>query len=214
MIAFQNALGTVLSTNFKGNTFTRGEANTVNSSLAGEALVKIIVTVVLAALLIVAYIAIRFRKVGGVSAAIASLIALVHDIIIAFFACAIFGLDIDANFFAVALTLFGYSINATIVIFDRIRENKKYYSGLTIRECANRSINETLARSIMTSISTFASIVAIVVIAELFGVTSLRSFAIPMGIGVIAGCFSSIFVAGPLWIKWKEFKASKKSKNS
>ena len=212
MVDVQTAIIHVLENNFKDNTFKLNGANTVNPSLAGSFFVKALVAVALAAIFVIVYIGIRFRKIGGVSAGIAALIALVHDVIIAFFACVVFGLEIDTNFFAVVLTLFGYSLNATIVIFDRVRENKKFYPLLTVREQVNKSINETLARSIMTSLTTFASITAIVVVAEIFGVTMLRSFAIPMAVGVISGCYSSVFLSGPFWVAWCELRPEKKKK--
>ncbi|MBO5912703.1 MAG: SecD/SecF family protein translocase subunit [Clostridia bacterium] len=214
MVDINNAIGFLLEKNFADNKFKSLDANTVNPTLAGAFLGKSLFAVGFAALLIVAYIGIRFRKVGGVSAAVAAFIALLHDCIIAFFACVIFGLDIDTNFFAVVLTLLGYSLNATIVIFDRVRENKKFYPDLTVGEQVNKSIKETFARSIFTSLTTIASILSIVVVGEFFGVTALRTFAIPMCVGVIAGCFSSICIAGPLWVKWKNYLANRPKKDN
>lgn len=209
MVGIQTAMTYILQTNFKDNNFKSLDGNTVNPTLAGAFLVKSLFALVLAGALIVLYIGIRFRKIGGISAAVCAFAALFHDVIIAFFACVIFGLEIDTNFFAVALTLFGYSLNATIVIFDRVRENRKFYPSLPVREQVNKSIRETMARSIFTSLTTFAAIISIVIVAEFFGVTALRTFAIPMAVGVIAGCVSSVFLAGPLWVKWSEYKASK-----
>ena len=212
MVDIQNALTHVLKTSFKDNSFELSLSNTVNPSLAGSFFIKALVAVALAAIFVIIYISIRFRKIGGVSAGVSALVALIHDVIIAFFACVVFGLEIDTNFFAVVLTLFGYSLNDTIVIFDRVRENKKYYPSFTVREQVNKSVNETLARSIMTSLTTFAAITAIVVVSEGFGMTSLRSFAIPMAIGVISGCYSSVFLSGPIWVIWCEHRPEKKKK--
>ena len=216
MVDIQTALSHVLNKNFKDNNFKSLDGNTVNPTLAGAFLGKSLFAVIFAGLLVVVYIGIRFRKIGGVSAGLSAFVALVHDVIIAFFACTICGLEIDTNFFAVALTLFGYSLNATIVIFDRIRENRKMLPGLTVREQVNKSISETFMRSLITSLATFLAIVCVVVVAEFFGVTALRSFAIPMSVGVVAGCFSSVFIAGPVWVKWMEYaeKRAPKSKKS
>lgn len=211
MVGVQSAVGYLLQKNFKDNGFKALESNTVNPTLAGAFLVKSLVAVLLAGVLVVVYIALRFRKIGGFSAGVCAFVALIHDIIISFFACAICGLDIDTNFFAVALTLLGYSLNATIVIFDRVRENKKFFPQLSIREQVDKSVNETFNRSLFTSLTTFLAIISIVVVAEFFGVTALRSFAIPMAVGVVAGCFSSMFVAGPLWVLWNEAKAKKET---
>lgn len=218
MVGIQSAVTYLLHKNFADNGFKSLENNTVNPTLAGSFLVKSLFAALLAALLVILYIGIRFRKIGGISAGVCAFAALIHDVIIAFFVCVVFRLDIDTNFFAVILTLFGYSLNATIVIFDRVRENKKFFPNLTVREQVNKSISETLARSIVTSLTTFAAIICIVIVAEFFGVTALRGFAIPMSVGVIAGCISSVFIAGPLWVKWTEFKAkrepAKKSANA
>ncbi len=205
----KTAITGILARDYKDNKFTESESNIVNPTLAGSFFVKAIFAVVLSAVLVIIYIGIRFRKIGGVSAGVSAFIALLHDVAIAFFASAIFGLAVDTNLCAVILTLFGYSLNATIVMFDRVRENQKLYPALTIREQVNKSINETVKRSIVTSVTTFISIATIAIVGEIFGVTALRSFAIPMAIGVVAGCFSSICLAGPIWVKWCE-KASKK----
>ncbi len=210
MVAVQTAVSYVLNKNFPDNSIKSLENNTVNPTLAGAFLVKSLFAVLLAALLIVIYIGIRFRQIGGITAGISAFAALLHDVIISFFVCVIFRLEIDTNFFAVVLTLFGYSLNATIVIFDRVRENRKLDPTASVRDQVNKSISETFARSIVTSLTTFAAIMSVVVVAEFFGVTALRTFAIPMAVGVIAGCVSSIFIAGPLWVKWMEYRASKK----
>lgn len=212
MINIQAAMTKVLSDGYPEGNIKLNEANTVNPTLAVSFLIKSLVAVIIAGVCVVIYIAIRFRKIGGISAGLFAFVALIHDVIIAFFIMAIFGLEIDTNFFAVILTLFGYSLNDTIVIFDRVRENRKYYPSLTVREGVNKSINETLARSIMTAVTTFIAITAVIVVAEAFGVTALRSFAIPMAVGVISGCYTSVFLSGPLWVFWKEYKGSKDPK--
>jgi|GEM_PF-10039 len=212
MVDIKNGINHVLATKFTDNGFKESESNTVNPTLAGSFFVKALVAMILAVLLVVIYIGIRFRKIGGISAGIASLIALIHDVIIAFFSCVICGLAVDTNLVAVILALFGYSLNATIVMFDRVRENKKLYPGLTTAEQVNKSINETVKRSVTTSVTTFFAIAAVAVVCEIFGVTALRNFAIPMAVGVIAGCFSSVFLAGPIWVKWCELKPVKTAK--
>ena len=211
MVGVQSAVGFLLEKNFKDNNFKSLESNTVNPTLAGAFLVKSLVAVLLAGVLVVVYIGLRFRNIGGFSAGVCAFAALMHDVIIAFFTCAICGLDIDTNFFAVALTLLGYSLNATIVIFDRVRENKRFFPQLSVREQVNKSVNETFNRSLFTALTTFVAIVSIIVVAEFFGVTALRSFAIPMAVGVVAGCFSSMFVAGPIWVLWSEAKAKREA---
>ena len=110
---------------------------------------------------------------------------------------------------AVMLTILGYSLNDTIVIYDRVRENKRLYPNITIGENMDMSVGSTLVRNIVTTVTTVCAVLTIIVVSELFGLTSLRSFAIPMVFGLVSGCFSSIFVSGPLWVMWKERKTAK-----
>ena len=213
----QTALTTALAEAYPDNSIELGDANTVNPSVAGSFFLKSITAVLLAGALIVVFVAFRFRNNGGFRAGICAFIALIHDVLIAFFFCVIFRLQIDTNFMAVVLTIFGYSINDTVVVYDRIRENRRYYPDETLREATNKSINQVLTRTIMTSLTTVVAIVVIGVVAELNGITSLRTFAIPMAVGSISGCYSSDCISVPLWVKWNEYleahpKKTKKSK--
>ena len=97
----------------------------------------------------------------------------------------------------------GYSLNDTIVVYDRVRENEKYNKSLELRELVNMSCNGVAKRNIVTSITTIIAVLTIVVVAELYGLTSLRTFAIPMSFGLLSGCITSLFVAAPLWVVWK-----------
>lgn len=208
----QSAITETLTEAYPDNNVEFGEANTVSPSVAGRFFIKSIVAVIIAAILVIIYLGIRFKKIGGISAGLASFACLLHDCIMAFIACIIFRLEIDANFIAVVLTILGYSINATIVIYDRIRENHVNNPAMSVTDTVNKSINETLARSIVTSLSTFLSIVTIIVVAECFGISSLRTFAIPMAIGVVFGCYSSVCLSGPIWATWKESRKAKAKK--
>lgn len=210
----QQALTDGLTEAYPDNNIALGDSNTVSPTIASSFFAKSIFAVALAGLLVVIYVGFRFRKIGGISAACMALLALVHDCIIAFVACVIFRLEIDANFIAVIVTIFGYSLNNTIVIYDRVRENRRLQPGLQIAELVNNSINETMSRSLFTTITTFIAVATVAVVAEIFGLTTLRSFAIPMAVGLVAGCYSSMCLAGPLWVRWiwhKE-KHPKKSK--
>ena len=156
----------------------------------------------LAIVLILLYITVRFEFRSGVAA----VITLCHDIcvILAFFA--IFQLPLNINFIAAALTILGYSINATIVIFDRIRENSKGISSVEVfGDITDRSIKQTLARSINTSITTLIPILLILIL----GVPSIQNFAIALIVGILSGTYSSIFIAGPLWVNLKKIGTKK-----
>lgn len=184
------------------------ESKSVSPALAGSFFLKCIVAVLIAGILVTVYVGIRFKKIGGVSAAVTAFAALFLDVFSAFFACTIFNLPIDMNFIAVILTLLGYSLNDTIVIYDRIREDRSIYHNLPMGELVNGAVNKVKIRTMVTTITTFLAVVMIIVVAEFFGLSSLRSFAIPMAIGLISGCASSLFVSAPLWVIWKN-KASK-----
>ncbi|MEG0295549.1 MAG: protein translocase subunit SecD [Clostridium sp.] len=148
------------------------------------------------------YIAFRFEFSFGVS----SLIALAHDILITLSVFAIFSITINTPFIASILTIVGYSINATIVIFDRIRENKKLSKTIDVAELADKSVNQTLARSINTSLTTLFVIGSVYIF-----VPTVREFSLPLLIGVIVGAYSSIFIASPVWVAIKKRTKSKKA---
>lgn len=192
-----------LQDKFKDNNIKLGDSNSVNPTVAGSFFAKSLVAVAIASLLVLIYVGFRFRKIGGISAGLTSLVALILDGLVAFITCVVLGLDIDTNFMAVILTILGYSLNDTIVIYDRIRENSRLMPTATLKEKVNTSINQCLGRSIMTSVSTFVAILTVILVSEFFGLETLRSFAIPMAVGVVSGCCSTIFVAVPLWYVWK-----------
>ena len=206
----QENITKALTEKFKDNEISLYDATSVSPSVAGSFFVKSLVAVLITAALVVVYVGIRFSKIGGVSAALTALCALVLDLLVAFFTCVIFRLPIDSNFMAVVLTILGYSLNDTIVIYDRVRENKKLYPNMTISENMDSSVAGVLTRNIVTTTTTVCAVLTIVVVSEICGLTSLRSFAIPMAFGLVSGCLSSLFVSGPLWVVYKEKKAAKK----
>ncbi len=212
----QQNLDTVLAKQFADNKIALAESNSVAGSVAGTFFAKALVSVLITAALVILYVGIRFRKIGGVSAAITAFVSLFLDILVAFFACTIFRLQVDMTFMAVILTILGYSLNDTIVVYDRVRENKGIYPNYTTAELVNDSLNVVKIRTIITTTTTFLAVVMIIVVAEIFGISSLRSFAIPMAFGLISGCISSLFISAPLWVVWKnkaDKKAPKKAKN-
>ena len=170
------------------------------------------VAVLITAILVVIYVGFRFRRIGGVSAALTAWVALVFDILISIFVCVVFRLQIDSNYIAVVLTILGYSLNDTIVIYDRIRENEKLFPDMEIGTLVNKSVNTVMIRNIVTTLTTIIAIITIIVTAELFGITTLRTLAIPMAFGLVSGAISSVFISGPLWVIWKRYKATKAKK--
>lgn len=188
-----------------------GDSNTVSPVMAAKFFGKCFAALAIASALLLVYIALRFRKIGGLSAGVMSLVALLHDLIVAFIACVVFRLEIDMNFVAVVLTILGYSLNDTIVVYDRIRENRKLYPEKTLREVTDESLLQVTNRTITTSVATFIAVFAIFIVAELNGLTTLRTFTIPMALGIISGSYSSLCLAAPLWVLWNEHKERKKA---
>ena len=208
----QEKLEESLTETFKDNNVKLYTSNSVSPSLAGSFFAKSMVAVLITAILVIIYVGLRFRRIGGVSAALTALCALVLDVLVSFFVCVIFRLQIDSNYIAVVLTIFGYSLNDTIVIYDRIRENKRLNPDMEIGDLVNLSINKVMIRNVVTTVTTILAVLTIVVVSEIYGLTSLRTFAIPMIFGLLSGAFSSLFVSGPLWVRWKRHKANKVEK--
>ncbi|MBQ7726911.1 MAG: protein translocase subunit SecF [Clostridia bacterium] len=205
----QEALTQALEKDFENNAVTLYNSTSVSPTIAGTFFAKSLVAVLITALLVVVYVGIRFRRIGGISAALTALCALVLDVLISFVTCAIFRLQIDSNYIAVVLTILGYSLNDTIVVYDRVRENERLNPDKTLDVIVNNSINAVKMRNFITTLTTFCAVMTIAVVAELYGLTSLRTFAIPMAFGLLSGCVTSLFVAGPLWVVWKTRKSKK-----
>ena len=168
---------------------TENISATVGAEMRNDAILAVVVAVVLMLL----YIFIRFKDMRFATSAV---IALIHDVLVTLAAYAILRISVGNSFIAVMLTILGYSINSTIVIFDRIRENLQTANkGTNLAELVNASINRTLTRSIYTNLTTLASILVLYIV----GVTSIKEFTLPMMVGIVAGTFSSVFLTGPLW---------------
>ena len=171
----------------------------ISSTISNEMQRDAFISVVISAICMLIYIAIRFKDVKFGSSAI---IALINDVLVVFAAYSVGRLSVGGTFIACMLTIIGYSINSTIVIFDRIRENLKLQTIRTrddIKALVNQSISSTLVRTINTSLTTFVMVLALFIC----GVSSLREFALALMVGVIGGAFSSVFLTGPLWYMMK-----------
>ncbi len=162
----------------------------VSATVSREMQMTAIKAVMIACVLI--YISIRFKDIRAGGSAI---IALIHDVCIVMTCYAIFRIPVDNAFIAVLLTILGYSINSTIVIFDRIRENTPKYRKNQTAEKINKSVSQTLGRSINTTLTTLFTIGAIYIL----GVQSIKDFSLPMIVGIIAGAYSSIFISSSVW---------------
>ncbi len=151
--------------------------------------------VALATLGMILYVTLRFEF----KFAIAGIVALLHDVLIVIGAYSILGMEANSPLIAAVLTIVGYSINDTIVVFDRIRENMKTRRRESLKEITNLSINQTITRSLNTSLTTMLAILAVM----LFGGRTIREFSTALFLGVAAGTYSSVFVASPVWYLWK-----------
>lgn len=210
----QQQIAQELSDAYADRTFSVVESSSVDPTMGARFFQKCIVCMAITFVILLVYIALRFRKIGGLSAGVTAIIALLHDVLIVFFAFVIFGFSINDVFIAVVLTILGYSLNDTIVIYDRIRENRRLEptkSVTALPGIVNKSLNQTMTRSILTSLTTFMALLVIFIVAVLFGLTTVETFALPMMVGVVVGCYSSICIAAPLYTVWTVHRAGKKT---
>lgn len=200
-----------LEKSFPDNNIKNMDTTNVSASAGTQFFISCLVAVVVAFVLLVIYIAFRFKKIGGWSAGVIAIICLLHDVVLTYAVYVFGGMALDSNFMAVILTLLGYSINNTIIIYDRLRENRAKYGGkFSDRELVNLSINQTLSRSIITTATTVAAMISVSIVCALTGTTSILSFSVPLAIGMLVGFYSSLCLAGPIWI-WHQERKNKKS---
>jgi preprotein translocase subunit SecF len=180
-----------------------GELETLRNELVGpvigkELTTKALYALAIAAVIMVVYITYRFEF----SFALAAVAAILHDVLVTLSIFSIFQIEVDSAFVAALLTVIGYSINDTIVIFDRIRENLKYRKGGTLEQLVNASVWQTMARSINTALTVIFVLVAML----LFGGETTKVFVLALLIGVISGAYSSVFNASPIWLEIKAWE--------
>lgn len=200
----QSQLTDALTSEFADNQLSLYNSQDVNPTTGAGFLGKCIVAVAFSAVVMIVYIGFRFRKIGGWIAGTCSVIALVHDMFFAYACCVVCRFDIDSNFMAVLLTILGYSINATIIIYDRIRENRRLYGdSKTLDEYVNMSVTQSLGRSVHTTVTTVIAMLTVCVVGLVSGVESILGFAFPLVIGLIAGVYSSNCIAPTLWTLWQ-----------
>jgi len=185
---------------------TVSNGSRIAASASTTLLINSILAILVAVILILIYIAVRFELLSGLVA----IMMLVHDVLIMCSLVAIFRIQINAGFIAALITIIGYSINNVIIVFDRIRENKKKddYKGISSYELANLSVRQVLNRTFLTALTTMVSIVVLTFI----GVSSIREFLLPILFGLISGIYSSTMLAAPTWALFNEKTISKKSK--
>lgn len=186
-------LNAMLEENFSLDETYPITAETISSTISSEAQMDAVVAVAIATICMLLYIWFRFKDIRFGASAV---IALIHDVLVVLAFYAVTRVSVGSTFIACMLTIVGYSINATIVIFDRIRENMKSMTRKDdLQELVNHSITQTLSRSIFTSLTTFIMVAALYV----FGVSSIREFALPLMAGILCGTYSSVCITGALW---------------
>ena len=200
-----------------------GEATVKNvqASYGRDLLNSAIIAVIVSIILLLVYIAVRFKTLGY-TAAISAILALLFDVLFLFAVYGVFKFPINGTFVAVILTIIGYSINDTIIVYDRIRENNKLITKSSDKKTViNDSINQTMHRTIMTAFTTIAAIGVVLVFSLIYDQETLKQFSIPLVIGIAEGAFSSIFIASNLWYsidnllnKNKKNKDNKKAKKA
>ena len=209
-----NLLST-LNEQYPDNAFTQNEVSNVDATIGKEFLLKSVVALVAACVLIMLYVAYRFRRIGGFKAGATAVVALLHDLFVVFGVFVILRIPLNGNFIAAMLTILGYSINDTVVIYDRIRENSALYSKkqLSLPELVNLSINQSFSRSLMTTITTCCALGVVCVVSIIYRLDSIYTFAFPLLFGMISGVYSTICIATPLWVDWKQRKKAAPKKD-
>lgn len=208
-----NLLAT-LNEQYPDNNFVQNEVSNVDATIGKEFLLKSVVALVAACVLILLYVTYRFRKIGGLKAGSTAIVALLHDMFVVFGVFVLLRIPLNGNFIAALLTILGYSINDTVVIYDRIRENSALYGKkqMSLAELVNLSVNQSFARSLMTSITTCLALGVVCVVSVIYRLDSIYSFAFPLLFGMVSGVYSTICIATPLWVDWKnKKKAAKKA---
>lgn len=179
-------------------------SSSVSASVSADLRNSTMIAALVAVLCMLVYIGIRFDFRSG----LAAVCALCHDLLVMLSAYIIFRIPFNANFIAAALTILGYSINATIVVFDRARENAKANPKADFADVMDQSIWQTMGRSINTTITTLLTITMVIIM----GVTSIRNFCWPLFVGVLAGCYSSVCISGNIWVRLRKHKKNKAEK--
>ena len=200
----REALNKALEENFDVDTSLITSEN-ISATVSHEMRRDAIVAVIVAAIFMLLYIWFRFKDIRFASSAV---LALLHDVLVVLAFYVISRTSVGNTFIACMLTIVGYSINATIVIFDRIRENmkgRKKVEDEKLKEIVNTSVTETLTRSIYTSLTTFV----MVAILYVMGVSSIKEFAAPLMVGIIGGAYSSVCITGALWYTMKTFRKNR-----
>ena len=205
------ALTKQLDDAFPDNTIEQLSLSNVSPTMGGKFLRKSLVAVVFALLLILVYVAIRFSKIGGLTGGAMAVLALITDLAVVFGTFVVMRAPLDGNFIAAMLTILGYSINDTVVLYDRIREDRALAGKkMPFDRLVNLSINQSMRRTIITTVTTVMALTVMCVVAKVYGLNSVFTFAFPLTTGMISGVFTSLCISTSCWVSW-ELRKSKKN---
>ena len=194
------------------NSFAQLSLSNVSAAMGTKFLQKSLVAVVFALVLILAYIAYRFKKIGGLTGGMMAVLALLNDLMVVFGTFVLLRAPLDGNFIAAMLTILGYSINDTVVVYDRIRENRSLLGKkASFEELVNHSVNQSARRTIITTVTTVMALGVMCVVSKLYGLDSIFTFAFPLMMGMLSGVYTSLCVSTSAWVAWSERKGVKKN---
>ena len=194
-----------LNENYPDNQFAQLSLSNVSAAMGTKFLQKSLVAVVFALVLILLYIALRFKNIGGLTGGMMAVLALLNDLMVVFGTFVLLRTPLDGNFIAAMLTILGYSINDTVVVYDRIRENRSLMGKKsTFEELVNHSVNQSARRTVITTVTTVMALGVMCIISKLYGLDSIFTFAFPLMMGMISGVYTSLCVSTSAWVLWSE----------
>ena len=201
---------TSLNEQYPDNAFAQLSLSNVSAAMGTKFLQKSLVAVVFSLLLILLYIGFRFKKIGGMTGGLMAVLALLNDLMVVFGTFVLLRAPLDGNFIAAMLTILGYSINDTVVVYDRIRENRALMGKKTpFEELVNHSVNQSARRTIITTVTTVMALGVMCVVSKLYGLDSIFTFAFPLMMGMLSGVYTSLCVSTSAWVLWNDHKSKK-----
>ena len=199
-----------LNEQYPENAFAQLSLSNVSAAMGTKFLQKSLVAVVFALAVILLYIALRFKNIGGLTGGMMAVLALLNDLMVVFGTFVLLRTPLDGNFIAAMLTILGYSINDTVVVYDRIRENRSLMGKkATFEELVNQSVNQSARRTIITTVTTVMALAVMCIISKLYGLDSIFTFAFPLMMGMLSGVYTSLCVSTSAWVLWTERKQKK-----
>lgn len=184
--------------------------NSIEPFIGDEIRKNALYAVFWSSLFIILYVGWRFRAMSGLPAGVTAVIALFHDVFVMMAVYVLFRIPLNDSFVAAVLTIIGYSMNDTVVIYDRIRENTKLMRKSPVAEVVNTSVIQTMSRSINTTITVLICILTVYIFASVNNIQSIKEFTLPLLVGLTSGVYSTVFIASSLYVVWMEHKLKKK----